>query len=76
MEIKVRNWAIKFDKNPEKGSKSAVAGLLMYEGKSIPRWGCGMRFIIDENSIRYDYPEVVPEYVKDRLESLRERLYR
>ena len=69
-EIKIRNWRIQFDEP----TKAAIAGLLMYDGKVIPRWGCGMRFIIDKNSIRYDWPEVVPEYVKKKLESYR-RLY-
>ena len=74
MEVKVRNWCIKFDES--KGNKSmAIVGLLIYEGKIIPRWGCGMRFIIDVHSVRYDYPEVVPAYVKDKLEALRERMY-
>ena len=71
-EIKVRNWRIEFYES--KGS-SATAGLLMYDGKIIPRWGCGMSFIIDVYSVRYDYPEVVPAYVKDKLEALRERKY-
>ena len=74
METKVRNWCIKFDESKDNNS-TAIAGLLMYEGKIIPRWGCGMRFIIDVHSVRYDYPEVVPAYIKDRLESLRERMY-
>ena len=74
MKTKVRNWGIKFDES--KGNNpAAIAGLLMYEGKIIPKWGCGMRFIIDVHSVRYDYPEVVPAYVKDRLEALRERMY-
>lgn len=72
METKVRNWRIQFDESKE---SSAIGGLLMYDGKIIPRWGCGMRFIIDVHSVRYDYPEVVPAYVKDRLEALRERKY-
>ena len=72
VEIKIRNWRIQFD---EAKNSSAIAGLLMYEGKIIPRWGCGMRFIIDKNSTRYDYPEVVPAYIKNRLEAMRERLY-
>ena len=71
--IKVRNWRIQFD--AKENESSAIGGLLMYDGKSIPRWGCGMRFIIDVHSVRYDYPEVVPAYVKDRLEALRERKY-
>ena len=70
MEIKLRNWRIQFHE-----SKEAIAGLLIYDGKIIPRWGCGMRFIIDKNSTRYDWPEVVPAYVKNRLESLRERKF-
>lgn len=69
MEIKVRNWRIQADMDTE-----AIAGLLMYDGKIIPTWGCGMRFIADKNSTRYDYPEVVPAYVKDRLESIREKM--
>jgi hypothetical protein len=75
MEVKVRNWRIQFDKSPKELTKVTVAGLLIYEGKIIPRWGCGMRFIIDDNSVRYDYPEVVPSYVKDKLDVLRERIY-
>ena len=71
-EIKIRNWRIQFD---ESKNSSALAGLLMYDGKIIPRWGCGMCFIIDKYSARYDYPEVVPAYVKDKLEAMRERLY-
>ena len=73
MEIKVRNWRIQFDAKED--DKAAIGGLLMYDGKHIPSWGCGMRFIIDVHSVRYDYPEVVPAYVKDRLEALRERKY-
>ena len=73
MEIKVRNWRIQFD--AKENESSAIGGLLMYDGKYIPSWGCGMRFIIDVHSVRYDYPEVVPAYVKDRLEALRERKY-
>ena len=65
--MQIRNWRIKF--------KSAYSGWLFYEGKVIPNWGCGMGFVLDEYSVRYDYPEVVPGYVKDRLESLRERIY-
>lgn len=75
MEVKVKNWCIKFDESPEKMTKSAIAGLLMYDGKIIPKWGCGMRFIIDDHSVRYDYPEVVPAYIQNRLEALRERLF-
>ena len=66
--MKIRNWRIKFN-------KSGHAGWLFYEGKVTPNWGCGMSFILDNYSVRYDYPEVVPGYVKDRLESLRERIY-
>ena len=73
METKVRNWRIQFNSKEDKSS--AIAGWLLYEGKIIPRWGCGMRFIIDVHSVRYDYPEVVPAYIKDRLEYLRERMY-
>ena len=72
METKVRNWRIKFDESKD---SAAIAGFLMYEGKLIPSWGCGMNFIIDKNSIRYDWPEAVPAYVKNRLESLRKRKY-
>ena len=72
MEIKIRTWRILLDK--EVDGSSAIGGLLMYDGKIIPRWGCGMNFIIDNHSVRYDYPEVVPAYVKNRLEALRERL--
>ena len=68
MEVKVRNWRIKFN-------KSGISGWLLYEGKVMPNWGCGMGFILDEHSVRYDYPEVVPAYIKDRLESLREHIY-
>ena len=74
MEVKVRNWCIKFDESKGNNS-SAIAGLLMYEGKIIPSWGCGMRFIIDVHSVRYDYPEVIPAYVKNKLEALRERTF-
>ena len=74
METKVRNWRIQFDESKD-NNPAAIAGLLLYEGKIIPRWGCGMRFIIDVHSVRYDYPEAVPAYVKDRLEALRERMY-
>ena len=73
-EIKIKNWGIKFDESKE-ANKSAIAGLLVYEGRTIPRWGCGMRFIIDNHSVRYDYPEVVPAYVKNKLEAMRERMY-
>ena len=75
MEIKVRNWRIQFDDAKEADNSPAIGGLLMYDGKYIPRWGCGMRFIIDVQNVRYDMPEVVPAYVKDRLEALRERKY-
>ena len=71
MEIKIRNWCIKY----KESDKSVISGLLVYEGKIIPRWGCGMRFIIDEHSVRYDYPEVVPGYVKAKLEALIAREY-
>ena len=74
MEIKIRNWCIKYDKYKE-SDKSVISGLLVYEGKIIPRWGCGMSFIAEKYGVRYDYPEVVPAYVKDRLESLRTRKY-
>ena len=68
MEKKIRNWRIKF-------KKSGTSGWLVYEGKTIPNWGVGMGFILDKYSVRYDYPEVVPKYVQDRLESLRERIF-
>ena len=68
MEKKIRNWRIKFN-------KSGTSGWLIYEGKLLPNWGCGMSFIIDKYSVRYDYPEVVPAYIDDRLESLRERIF-
>ena len=71
-EIKVRNWMIQV----EDKKSSVIGGWLVYEGKSIPSWGGGMRFIIDNNSIRYDWPEVVPAYVKNRLESLKKRAFR
>ena len=68
MEFKIRNWSIKF-------KESGTSGWLVYEGKVIPRWGCGMSFIIDKYSVRYDYPEVVPEYVKEKLEAIREKIF-
>ena len=69
-EIKVRNWRILLDAQAD---KSAIAGLLMYDGVHIPDWGCGMNFIIDK-TVRYEYPEAVPKYVKARLEALRKHL--
>ena len=66
--MKIRNWRIQFN-------KSGISGCLFYDGKVLPRWGCGMTFIIDEHSVRYDYPEVVPEYVKEKLEAIRENIY-
>ena len=67
-EIRIRNWRITFD-----ADKSAIAGILYYDGKIIPAWGAGMRFIADKWGVRYDTPEVVPAYVKERLEALRKR---
>lgn len=58
-KIKVRNWIIEFT--------SPTAGWLVYDGKTIPRWGCGMRFHNDEFGFRCDYPEVVPGYVREKL---------
>ena len=73
-DIRIRNWRIMFDGEFDgKANKAAIAGLLVYEGKIIPAWGCGMRFIADKYGVRYDTPEVVPEYVKNKLEALRER---
>ena len=69
-EIRIRNWRIMFDGEAD---KSAIAGLLAYDGKIIPAWGAGMRFIADKYGVRYDKPEVVPAYVKNKLEALRER---
>ena len=71
MEKKIRNWRIKFNKF----NNGYVSGWLLYEGKTIPNWGCGMSFILDEYSVRYDYPGVVPAYIDDRLEALREHIY-
>ena len=68
MKIKVRNWCIKFD-------ESGVSGCLLYEGKSIPKWGYVMSFQFGKYSVYYAYPTDVPAYIKDRLESLRERTY-
>lgn len=61
-EIKVRNWIIEFT--------SPIAGWLVYDGKTIPSWGCGMGFINDEFGFRCDYPEAVPMYVKKKLASI------
>ena len=61
-KIKVRNWTIEF--------KSNCSGWLVYDGKTIPSWGCGMLFIVDEFGFRCDYPEAVPKYVKERLKRL------
>lgn len=60
--IEVKNWVIEFT--------SPTAGLLIYNGKTIPNWGCGMRFNNDEFGFRCDYPEVVPKYVREKLEKL------
>lgn len=68
MEMKIRNWRIEF-------RKSGISGWLTYEGKVIPNWGCSMSFILDEYSARYDYPEVVPKYVKEKLEAIRKNIY-
>ena len=68
MEVKVRNWCIKFD-------ESGVTGWLLYEGKIIPKWGYGMSFQLGRYSVYYAYPKAVPAYIKDRLEALRERMY-
>ena len=68
MEKKIRNWRIKF-------KKSGTAGWLVYEGKTIPNWGVGMSFILDKYSVRYDYPKVVPKYVQEKLEAIREKIY-
>lgn len=57
--LKVRNWIIEYT--------SPISGWLTYDGKVIPRWGCGMRFHTDEFGFRCDYPEVVPEYVRQKL---------
>lgn len=67
MEMKIKNWCIKF-------KKSGISGWLIYEGK-VPKWGCGIGFIIDKYSVRYDYPEVVPKYVQEKLEAIREKIY-
>ena len=67
MEIKVRNWCIKFD-------ESGVSGRLLYEGKIIPRWGCVMSFQFGKYSVYYAYPKAVPAYIKNKLEALRERM--
>ena len=68
MNKKIRNWYIKFN-------KSGTSGWILYEGKVIPSWGVGMSFIIDKYSVRYDYPEVVPKYVQEKLEAIRENIY-
>ena len=70
MEIRIKNWRITFE---EADDLSAIAGILYYDGKIIPAWGAGMRFIADKWGVRYDTPEVVPAYVKERLEALRKR---
>ena len=67
-EIRIKNWRIQFTVDAK---LSAISGLLCYDGKIIPRWGCGMCFIADKFGVRYDKPEVVPEYVKNKLEALR-----
>ena len=50
--------------------KSNCSGWLVYDGKIIPSWGCGMSFIVDEFGFRCDYPEAVPKYVRERLKKL------
>lgn len=67
-ECKVRNCRIQFD-------DSDVSGRLIYEGKAIPKCGYVMSFTLGRYSVYYAYPKVVPAYVKDRLESLRERIF-
>ena len=64
--IKVRNWIIEFT--------SPTAGWLVYDGKTIPSWGCGMLFIVDEFGFRCDYPEAVPKYVREKLASVIEKI--
>lgn len=68
MEMKYKNWRIIF-------KKSGTSGWLVFDGKKLLRWGGSTGFIIDKYSVRYDYPEVVPMYLQDKLEALRERIF-
>lgn len=66
-KITCRNYQISFHVAEWQGEKY-LAGYIDYIGKMAFR--SGNQFIYDCISCRYDFPEIVPSYIKEKLSVL------
>lgn len=66
-KITCRNYQISFHVAEWKEEKY-LAGYIDYIGKMAFR--SGNQFIYDNISCRYDFPEIVPSYIKEKLFAL------
>lgn len=67
--VKTRNYKVTYHKNNLHG-EDYIAGQLEYIGKEYRRINT---FIQDANNQRYDFPEIVPDYVKGKINKIYEK---